>query len=81
MKTDEYGLEVLQVDPPNTSKRYSTCGFTHDENRDQESFECQKCGYENHTDYNASKNTGLQYLRCPQKSKISGVQTRREASR
>jgi len=79
-KAKEHGVEAVQVDPRNTSKRCSTCGFTHDNNRNGESFECQKCGYENHADYNASKNIGLQYLRRPQKSKISGVRTRRSAS-
>ncbi|QSG16101.1 Transposable element [Halapricum desulfuricans] len=69
------------MDPRNTSKRCSTCGFTHDDNRDGEDFECLDCGYQNHADYNAAKNIGLQYLRRPQKSSISGVRTRRSASR
>jgi IS605 OrfB family transposase len=80
-KAKEQGVEAVQVDPRNTSKRCSTCGFTHDDNRHGEDFECQDCGYQNHADYNASKNIGLQYLRRPQKSEISGVRTRREASR
>jgi putative transposase len=62
-KAAEYGIDVAQVDPENTSRRCSTCGFTHPGNRDSESFNCQKCGYENHTDYNAAKNIGLRYLR------------------
>ena len=61
-KSKEYGVEVVQIDPHNTSKRCSTCGFTHEDNRSGESFECQQCGYENYANYNASKNTGLQYL-------------------
>ena len=80
-KAKEHSIEAVQVDPRNTSKRCSTCGFTHDDNRSGESFGCQKCGYENHAEYNAAKNIGLQYLRRPQKSKISGVRTRRGASR
>ncbi|WP_436927972.1 RNA-guided endonuclease InsQ/TnpB family protein [Halosimplex amylolyticum] len=72
-KADEHGLEVVQVDPRNTSKRCSTCGFTHDENRHQESFECQQCGYENHADYNAAKNIGLQYLRRRQNADDGGA--------
>ncbi|CAI50364.1 IS1341-type transposase ISNph28 [Natronomonas pharaonis DSM 2160] len=62
-KTKEYGITVAQVDPENTSRRCSTCGFTHPDNRESESFECLKCGYENHADYNAAKNIGLRYLR------------------
>jgi len=28
-KTEEYGIDVEQVDPENTSRRCSHCGFTH----------------------------------------------------
>ena len=62
-KAAEYGIDVKQVDPENTSRRCSHCGFTHPDNRDGEAFECLKCGYENHADYNAAKNIGLRYLR------------------
>ncbi len=65
-KAAEYGIDVEQVDPEDTSRRCSHCGFTHPENRESESFECLKCGYENHADYNAAKNIGLRYLRCNQ---------------
>ena len=63
----------MQVDPRDTSKRCSTCGFTHDDNRNQESFECQQCGYENHADYSASKNIGLQYPRRRQNADDGGA--------
>jgi len=62
-KATEYGIDVDQVAPENTSRRCSECGFTHPSNRESESFECLKCGYENHADYNAAKNIGLRYLR------------------
>jgi IS605 OrfB family transposase len=62
-KAVECGIDVEQVDPENTSQRCSHCGFTHPDNRDSERFTCQKCGYENHADYNAAKNIGLRYLR------------------
>ena len=62
-KAEEYDITVEQVDPGNTSRRYSECGFTHLDNREDEDFECLKCGYENHADYNAAKNIGLRYLR------------------
>ncbi|QSW99586.1 transposase [Haloterrigena alkaliphila] len=62
-KAEEYGIAVEQVDPENTSRRCSHCGFTHPDNRDSEDFECRKCGYVNHADYNAAKNIGLRYLR------------------
>jgi putative transposase len=62
-KAEEYGIDVEQVDPENTSRRCSHCGLTHPDNRHGEGFECLKCGYENHADYNAGKNIGLRYLR------------------
>jgi putative transposase len=62
-KAAEYGIDVEQVAPENTSRRCSHCGFTHPDNRESESFECLKCGYENDADYNAAKNIGLRYLR------------------
>ncbi len=62
-KAEERGISVDQVNPAYTSQRCSTCGFTHDGNRHGESFACQQCGYENHADYNASKNIGLKLLR------------------
>jgi putative transposase len=62
-KAELYGIDAETVDPENTSHRCSHCGFTHPDNRDGEDFECLKCGYENHADYNAAKNIGLRYLR------------------
>jgi putative transposase len=72
-KAIEHGLKVEQVSPENTSKRCSTCGFTHEDNRNGESFACQQCGYENHADYNASKNIGFRYLRRRQKAGEGGA--------
>ena len=62
-KSELHGIDVEQVDPENTSRRCSHCGFTHPDNRDREAFECLNCGYENHADYSAVKNIGLRYLR------------------
>jgi len=62
-KADEHGIGVEQVDPANTSRRCSHCGFTDPDNRERDAFECLDCGYENHADYNAAKNIGLRYLR------------------
>ena len=46
---------------------------THDDNRHGENFECLDCGYQNHADYNASKNIGLQYLRRRQNADAGGA--------
>jgi putative transposase len=64
-KAPERGVSVEQVEPNHTSQRCSRmdCGFTHEDNRDGEGFECQKCGYEVNADYNAAKNIGLRYAR------------------
>jgi len=64
-KAPERGVTVKQVAPNHTSHRCSRmdCGFTHRDNRDGETFCCQKCGYEVNADYNAAKNIGLRYAR------------------
>jgi transposase len=64
-KTPEYSVTVEQVEPDHTSKRcsHTDCGFTHENNRDGEQFQCLKCGYEINADYNGAKNTGLRYIR------------------
>ncbi|SDJ77712.1 transposase, IS605 OrfB family, central region [Halovenus aranensis] len=72
-KAVEYGIDVAQVDPENTSRRCSHCGFTHPDNRESESFACLKCGYLNHADYDAAKNIGLRYLRRNQTGDDGGA--------
>ncbi|WP_181685231.1 RNA-guided endonuclease InsQ/TnpB family protein [Halorhabdus salina] len=72
-KAEQHSITVEQVVPENTSRRCSACGFTHPDNRDSEKFECLKCGYENHADYNAAKNIGLRYLRRNQTGDDGGA--------
>jgi putative transposase len=63
-KAEAVGIAVKQVNPSNTSKSCSECGFTADENRrSRTDFQCQKCGSEANADYNAAKNIGLRYVR------------------
>jgi IS605 OrfB family transposase len=59
-KAEEYGIGVDDVTPQYTSQRCShgDCGFTHEDNRVGDEFECLKCGKELHADYNAARNTG-----------------------
>ncbi|WEL27313.1 RNA-guided endonuclease InsQ/TnpB family protein [Haloferax volcanii] len=59
-KAEEYGIDVDDVNPAYTSQRcsHSECGFTHEDNRDGDEFECLKCGKQLHSDYNAARNTG-----------------------
>ncbi|AXG06395.1 transposase [Haloplanus rubicundus] len=76
-KAEVVGISVEQVSPAYTSQRCSKCGFTHENNRPasdrQAVFECLKCGYSPHADYNAAKNIGLKYLRSAQKSSGGGA--------
>ncbi|MEZ3117788.1 RNA-guided endonuclease InsQ/TnpB family protein [Halobaculum sp. MBLA0147] len=72
-KAEAYGLDVHQVNPKNTSRRCSECGFTHPDNRNGTDFECLKCEYQNDADYNAAKNIGLRYLRGTQTESDGGA--------
>lgn len=53
-KALERGGSVEQVEPNHTSQRCSKCGFTHEDNRDGEHFQCLSCGYEVNADCNAA---------------------------
>ena len=59
-KAEEHGIDVDDVNPAYTSQRCShgKCGFTHEDNRDGDEFECLKCGKRLHSDYNAARNIG-----------------------
>jgi IS605 OrfB family transposase len=59
-KAEEHGINVDTVAPQYTSQQcsHSACGFTHENNRDGDEFECLKCGKELHADYNAARNIG-----------------------
>ncbi|MCS6876643.1 MAG: zinc ribbon domain-containing protein, partial [Aquificaceae bacterium] len=54
---EEYGIEVVYVNPAYTSQTCSNCGYVHRENRKSRSeFECKCCGRKLHADVNASRN-------------------------
>ena len=63
-KAKEFGILVEKVAPANTSQRcsHSSCGFTHENNRNDNEFECLDCGKELHADYNAARNIGWRLL-------------------
>jgi putative transposase len=51
------GVLVQLVDPRNTSRQCSLCGYTSKKNRkSQADFVCLECGHTENADYNASKN-------------------------
>ena len=50
------GVEVIKVDPRNTSRTCSACGHCEKSNRKGEAFACKACGYEMNADLNAAHN-------------------------
>lgn len=60
-KAEEYGINVVFVDPRNTSKSCSMigCDCCPSENRSGKEFECVECGLELDADYNAARNIGF----------------------
>ena len=71
-KAEEYGFDVVQVNPAYTSQHCSKYGHTERGNRPtsdgQDKFCCQKCSYEVHADYNGAKNIGFKHVHAGQKS-------------
>jgi IS605 OrfB family transposase len=56
-KAKQAGVQVLAVDPRNTSRECSQCGHTAKENRKtQDKFVCVRCGFSLHADINAAIN-------------------------
>jgi len=59
-KAKEAGINIVYIDPKNTSRRCSKCGYIDKENRETQSrFICLKCGFKENADYNASQNIGI----------------------
>ena len=51
------GVPVVSIDPRNTSRGCSACGYIDKQNRkNQASFVCLECGHAENADYNADKN-------------------------
>ncbi|MFC6993204.1 RNA-guided endonuclease InsQ/TnpB family protein [Haladaptatus sp. GCM10025707] len=72
-KAKAFGIRTQQVNPAYTSQRCSKCGTTLEENRAGAEFECRKCGYAVHADYNAAKNIATRQLRSKQKPSVGGA--------
>ncbi len=55
------GVRVVEINPRNTSRRCSACGFTHKNNRKtQDRFSCGQCGLRCQADHNAALNIASQ---------------------
>lgn len=51
------GGQIVEVNPRNTSRRCSSCGYVAQENRESQAvFLCKKCGHEDNADHNAAVN-------------------------
>ena len=56
-KSEWKGGELVKVDPKNTSRMCSVCGYVDEKNRKtQDKFLCLQCGHKEHADVNAAKN-------------------------
>jgi putative transposase len=55
-KAEEAVVEVVEVNPRNTSRTCHACGHVAAGNRDGEAFRCQRCGHSAHADTNAAQN-------------------------
>ncbi|MFB9779564.1 MAG: transposase [Rhodococcus sp. (in: high G+C Gram-positive bacteria)] len=56
-KAEMVGVPVAVVNPRNTSRTCSQCGFCDAKNRRRQArFECRECGWAAHADHNASHN-------------------------
>jgi len=56
-KAEAVGLRVVFVDPRNTSRTCSECGYCDKANRKSQSqFKCLQCGFDTNADFNASRN-------------------------
>lgn len=56
-KAQRCGIPLVLVDPRNTSRTCSKCGFVDKRNRrSQADFSCLRCGYTTHADTNAARN-------------------------
>jgi IS605 OrfB family transposase len=55
-KVEELGKMVIKVNPEHTSQTCSKCGHIEKSNRNGSRFKCKSCGFELHSDLNASRN-------------------------
>ncbi|HRQ42682.1 MAG TPA: transposase [Chloroflexota bacterium] len=70
-KAARKGIDVIFVDPKNTSKTCHRCGHCARGNRvNQHLFRCQKCGLETNADRNAAHNIAAAGLRSWQQGRL-----------
>lgn len=75
-KAQRAGVPVVAVDPRNTPRTCSHCGYCHKDNRrTQESFVCLQCAYSSNADVNAARNLSSlgSLVSLPQKARETGL--------
>ena len=55
-KAEDFDRMTLKVNPRHTSQKCSKCGHIEHSNRKGNKFKCKSCGFELHSDLNASRN-------------------------
>jgi IS605 OrfB family transposase len=66
-KAQRLGIPLVLVDPRNTSRTCTRCGYVDKRNRrSQAEFSCLRCGYTLHADLNAARNLATRgSVKCP----------------
>ncbi len=60
--SEEYGIEIVEINPAYTSQTCSVCGYVDKGNRkNQSEFECRLCGTKLNADVNAGRNLLIRY--------------------
>lgn len=63
-KANEYGIDVIMINPKHTSQRCHHCGYISKDNRKtQEQFKCVNCGHTTNADLNASRNIAMKDIK------------------
>jgi IS605 OrfB family transposase len=71
-KAQNVGIAVEKVDPRNTSRGCSACGYVSPSNRHGLRFHCKKCGHQEDADRNASVNIRLRSIVAAQAADAMG---------
>lgn len=75
------GVRIVVVDPRNTSRTCSACGFVHKSNRRSQSvFQCQQCGHRRNADTNAARNISSRAMSISQTRSKSSLDSEPQAA-
>lgn len=72
-KAEGAGLEVMEVDPVNTSRTCNACGHADKASRKGLSFKCTQCSYSLHADLSAARNIRLRAIAGRQVPACNGL--------